>query len=106
VAANTLLCLINQASSLLRSQMRQLEQDFLANGGIRERMSKARLDARANQTDKSDVSDSSDKLLARDCPFCGKPMRQRTARTGPHAGQPFWGCTGYPECKGIRSVQK
>jgi len=35
------------------------------------------------------------------CPECGKPMRRRTARKGPHAGQPFWGCTGYPECKGI-----
>ena len=34
------------------------------------------------------------------CPRCGKPMRQRTARQGPHAGQAFWGCTGYPECRG------
>jgi len=100
VAANTLICLINQASSLLRNQIRQLEQDFLAHGGIRERMTRARLEARASQSDKSDVS------VAPDCPFCGKSMQQRTARTGPHAGQQFWGCTGYPECKGIRSVQK
>lgn len=103
VAANTLLCLINQASSLLRNQIRQLEQDFLAHGGIRERMTKARLEARATQSDKSELSD---KPVAPDCPFCGKPMRQRTARAGPHAGQLFWGCTGYPDCKGIRSEQK
>lgn len=106
VAANTLVCLINQASSLLRNQIRQLEQDFLAHGGIRERMTRARLEARGTSSDQSDMSDSSDKNTAPCCPKCGKPMRQRTARTGPHAGQPFWGCTGYPDCKGIRSVQK
>jgi four helix bundle suffix protein len=106
VAANTLICLINQASSLLRNQMRQLEQDFLAHGGIRERMTRARLEARGAASDQSDMSDWSDKNTAPCCPKCGKPMRQRTARTGPHAGQPFWGCTGYPDCKGIRSVQK
>ena len=39
------------------------------------------------------------------CPECGKPMCRRTARKGPHAGQPFWGCTGYPECKGILPIQ-
>ena len=106
VAANTLICLINQASSLLRNQIRQLEQDFLAHGGIRERMTRARLEARGTSSDQSDMSDLSDKNTAPCCPKCGKPMRQRTARTGPHAGQPFWGCTGYPDCKGIRSVQK
>jgi restriction system protein len=106
VAANTLVCLINQASSLLRKQMRQLEEDFLAHGGIRERMTRARLEARGASSDQSDMSDVSDKNTAPGCPKCGKPMRQRTARTGPHAGQPFWGCTGYPDCKGIRSEQK
>jgi four helix bundle suffix protein len=106
VAANTLICLINQASSLLRNQIRRLEQDFLAIGGIRERMTRARLEARASQSDKSDKSELSDRPVAPDCPSCGKPMRQRTARTGPHAGQLFWGCSGYPDCKGIRSEQK
>lgn len=106
VAANTLICLINQASSLLRNQIRQLEQDFLAHGGLRERMTKARLEARGAASDQSDMSDLSDKNTAPSCPKCGKPMHQRTARTGPHTGQQFWGCTGYPDCKGIRSVQK
>ncbi len=103
VAANTLVCLINQASSLLRNQIRQLEEDFLAHGGIRERMTRARLEARGTSSDQSDMSD---KNTAPSCPKCGKTMRQRTARTGPHAGQRFWGCTGYPDCKGIRSEQK
>lgn len=101
VAANTLICLINQASSLLIKQIRQLEQDFLAQGGLRERMARARLEVRATMSDRSDLSDKEE---APSCPKCGKPMRQRIARTGSHAGESFWGCTGYPECKGIRSA--
>lgn len=106
VTANTLLCLINQASSLLSRQIRQLEQDFLAHGGLRESMTRARLQSRATMSDKSDRSDMSDKKEAPACPNCGKPMRQRSARTGPHAGEFFWGCTGYPECKGTRTIGK
>jgi len=29
-------------------------------------------------------------------------MRERIARKGKHAGQPFWGCSDYPGWKGIR----
>jgi len=35
------------------------------------------------------------------CPVCGRKMVLRTARSGPHAGNQFYGCTGYPSCKGI-----
>jgi restriction system protein len=35
----------------------------------------------------------------RQCPKCGKEMVLRTARRGPQAGQKFWGCKGYPDCK-------
>jgi four helix bundle suffix protein len=107
VAANTLICLINQASSLLGKQIRQLEQDFLAHGGLRERMTRARLESRSTMSDRSDLSersDLSDKKETPNCPKCGKQMRQRTARTGTHAGKFFWGCTGYPECNGVRSI--
>jgi restriction system protein len=103
VVANTLICLINQASRLLGKQIRQLEQDFLAHGGLRERMTRARLEVRGASSDGSDKSDLSDNK-APDCPKCGKPMHRRTARTGPHAGESFWGCSGYPECNGIRSI--
>jgi restriction system protein len=58
----------------------------------------------SDRSDTSDLSDQSDKIESPSCPKCGKPMRQRTARTGSHAGESFWGCTGYPECKGIKSV--
>ncbi|MFO0979758.1 MAG: topoisomerase DNA-binding C4 zinc finger domain-containing protein [Planctomycetaceae bacterium] len=33
------------------------------------------------------------------CPKCGKQMALRTAKQGRKAGQNFWGCTGYPDCK-------
>jgi restriction system protein len=38
VAANTLICLINQASFLLGRQLRQLERRFLREGGFTERL--------------------------------------------------------------------
>ena len=39
-----------------------------------------------------------------DCPFCGRPMVKRTARRGRNAGGKFWGCSGYPYCKGTRNI--
>ncbi|TGA98258.1 NERD domain-containing protein [Sporolactobacillus shoreae] len=35
------------------------------------------------------------------CPKCGKPMLLRTSRRGQHAGEKFWGCSGYPYCRYI-----
>jgi four helix bundle suffix protein len=46
VAANIALCLIHQANYLLDQQIRRLEQDFLKEGGLRERMTRARLQSR------------------------------------------------------------
>ena len=38
------------------------------------------------------------------CPVCAKPMAQRKAKRGANAGSAFWGCTGYPACRGTRSM--
>ncbi len=38
------------------------------------------------------------------CPRCGSPMVQRTARQGALQGQPFWGCSRFPECRGTRPM--
>ena len=43
VVANIAICLIHQASYLLDQQIRRLEKDFVEKGGIRERMTEARL---------------------------------------------------------------
>ena len=47
-AANTLICLINQASYLLHRQLQQLEQAFLAEGGFTERLYRERQARRQN----------------------------------------------------------
>ena len=46
IVANILVCLIHQANYLLGQQIWQLEQAFLDEGGLRERMTRARIDAR------------------------------------------------------------
>lgn len=48
VIANIAICLIHQANYLIDQQLRRLEKDFLEQGGLRERMFKARL-AHRNQ---------------------------------------------------------
>ncbi|MBI2232075.1 MAG: topoisomerase DNA-binding C4 zinc finger domain-containing protein, partial [Deltaproteobacteria bacterium] len=59
--------------------------------------------AAGHRTDPSDPTDRSEKELA--CPLCGKLMVLRTARKGGRAGSRFWGCSGYPECKGTRELE-
>jgi four helix bundle suffix protein len=46
VVANIALCLIHQTNYLLDQQLRRLEKDFLKEGGLRERMTRARLQHR------------------------------------------------------------
>ncbi|WP_415267809.1 restriction endonuclease [Acidovorax sacchari] len=38
------------------------------------------------------------------CPVCAQPMVRRVARRGASAGQGFWGCSGYPRCRGTRPL--
>lgn len=38
------------------------------------------------------------------CPKCARPMVKRSARSGPSAGQEFWGCSAFPQCRGTRPV--
>jgi four helix bundle suffix protein len=49
VAANVLISLINVTSYLLAQQIKTLEKEFLENGGLRERMTKARIEHRNKQ---------------------------------------------------------
>lgn len=46
VVANIALCLIHQTNYLLDQQLHRLEQDFVKEGGLRERMTRARLQYR------------------------------------------------------------
>jgi len=49
VAANTLICLINQTSFLLGRQLQKLEQQFLDDGGFTERLYRVRREGRKSE---------------------------------------------------------
>jgi four helix bundle suffix protein len=51
VVANIALCVIHQTNYLLDQQIRRLEHDFLQQGGLRERMTRARLQHRNRPQD-------------------------------------------------------
>lgn len=93
VAANSILLAIDQACKLLHRQMESIAAAFREEGGFTERMSRARLETRDAQVEASG---------APTCPKCGKSMRKVIARKGRNAGQPFWSCTGYPDCDATR----
>lgn len=38
------------------------------------------------------------------CPKCGEKMIRRTAKVGTNAGQDFWGCSGFPDCREIVDI--
>ncbi len=38
------------------------------------------------------------------CPECNSIIVARQARQGAHAGKRFWGCSGYPTCRGTRDM--
>ncbi len=35
------------------------------------------------------------------CPVCGSEMVQREAKKGKNAGNKFWGCSQFPDCRGV-----
>jgi restriction system protein len=67
-------------------------ETFCKEGGFREKLTTLRVETRAEQEQ------------APTCPECNKPMTRRKAKTGKNAGNPFWGCTAYPDCKATLPV--
>ena len=98
IVANTLICLIHQTNYLLDQQISALERDFVQDGGYSEQLAAARIAERQKHP-----TDQANK--APNCPLCVRPMALRTARKGPRAGSQFWGCSGYPQCKGTRALE-
>jgi four helix bundle suffix protein len=96
VVANALLCLIHQANYLLDQQTRGLERDFVRDGGYTERLAAARVAERRKSPQTTEAAPA--------CPLGGKPLVVRTSRKGPETGSQFWGCSGYPACKGTREI--
>lgn len=56
---------------------------------------------RARKTAEPDTIEASHAVPT--CPKCGSTMILRTASRGENKGNPFWGCSGYPRCRGIVS---
>lgn len=87
---------IDRACSLLTRQIEAAGEEFREQGGFTERMTAARLE----QRDVASIADGAPK-----CPECGRTMRKVVAKKGRNAGNPFWSCSGYPDCKGTRTVE-
>ncbi len=96
VVANAMILILQRTMAMLKNQIKQQGDIFLEQGGFRERMYKSRSAVRDDKT----VLDEN----APACPKCGKPMRKRSAQQGKYSGSEFWGCSAYPECKGIVNV--
>jgi len=92
VVANSLLILLSRTINMLGRQLEAQGRKFAETGGFREKLTEVRVEARAKQEN------------APECPECGKHMKKRKAGSGPKAGNEFWGCTGYPNCRGTREV--
>jgi len=98
IRANAILCLIHQANYLLDQHLAALERAFIEEGGYSEQLAATRMERR-----RQEVQGVGQGAIPR-CPQCSKLMALRTATAGPNAGGQFWGCTGYPTCKGAVDV--
>lgn len=90
LAGNAMLCAVHQASYLLRRQIERQSREFQERGGFTERLHGLRVQARAGKDG------------GPQCPVCGKPMRRRSAGK---TAREFWGCTGFPNCRGSREIE-
>jgi restriction system protein len=86
--ANAMLIIIGRALNMLKNQIEAQGKAFEETGGFSERLTAKRLEAREKAKEPSP-----------ECPRCGLSMRRRTSAKGD-----FWGCSGYPECKGTRPI--
>ena len=65
IAANAMVCAVNQAAYLLKRLVERQAQDFVEKGGFTESLYEARTKGRAGNAD------------APECPLCGEAMRRR-----------------------------
>ena len=97
VAANSLIVLIAKTIGMITSQLKTQGAVFAEQGGFRERMYDTRVATRDLKLESEQDAPT--------CPECGKLMRKRIAKSGKNAGGAFWGCSGYPDCKGTKPIE-
>ena len=95
IVANAMLVLLLKKNRMLQSQLRNQHENFKQTGGFSENMTADRLEARKTQAISSH---------APVCPECGKPMIKRMQKRGQMQGREFWGCSDYPNCRGVRPL--
>jgi len=61
-------------------------------------------DHQAGVTTKKRTPKHSVTRIEPECPQCSGKMVKRKATKGRFAGRNFWGCSNYPDCKGIRNI--
>lgn len=88
LVANAMLIILGRVLNMLNHQLDAQGKAFEANGGFSERLSAKRLEAREKNAEPSP-----------ECPQCGLSMRRRKSAKGD-----FWGCSGFPACKGTRPI--
>ncbi len=49
-------------------------------------------------------SNNIEKLNSVTCPQCGSPMVIRESKKGQHKGNQFWGCSKFPQCRGLMKI--
>ena len=107
-SSQTELRLVNVARASLDELLLDYE-DFLRQRGLPlwdkddSQAKEVRAVGRSYPTDSSNRTDQSDPNL---CPACNRPMVLRKARKGGNAGSTFWGCSGYPECRTTRPLER
>lgn len=57
-----------------------------------------------NRVTEKQPPSSSSSLATPACPLCAQPMALRTAKRGASSGNQFWGCVGFPSCRGTRKA--
>lgn len=90
VVANAMLLIIGRTLNMLKSQIAAQGKAFEETGGFSERLHTRRMEVREGQRAGEP---------APDCPKCQQPMRRRRSAKGD-----FWGCTGYPDCRGTKEI--
>jgi four helix bundle suffix protein len=90
IRANVLLILINRTLNMMDKYIKKVGDEFVQQGGFRERLSTVRGAARADQNGPPQEGPV--------CPKCGAPTRMRRRKKD---NKPFWGCSEYPACRGV-----
>lgn len=98
LAANAMLCAVNQAAYLLHRQLQSQGRVFQQQGGFTESLHALRTRTR-NSGGAAPTAEPPPR-----CPKCGKPMVRRTVKSGPGSGEVFWGCSRFPDCRGTRAI--